>query len=188
MKNSRCPGWARRVAAMFVFALAALFAVDPVVAQDQPAEYRLGPGDEIKVTVFGHDDLSGSFEIDGRGAVSLPLVGSVTAGNLTIQEFEQAIEEALKPDYLINPRVNIQVTNYRPFYILGEVKSPGSYAYVSGMTVVNAVALAGGFTYRAKKDHVLITRGNDPDQRRQKVPTTMVVLPGDVIRVEERFF
>jgi len=188
MKNSRCPGWARRVAVVFIPVLAALFIADLAVAEDQPAEYRLGPGDEIKVTVFGHDDLSGSFEIDGRGAVSLPLIGSVIAGNLTIPELELAVVDALKPDYLKNPRVNIQVTNYRPFYILGEVKSPGSYAYVSGMTVVNAVALAGGYTYRAKKDHVLITRGNDPERARKKVPTTMVVLPGDVIRVEERFF
>jgi len=176
------------VFAAYFLALACFVAVPPSFAAEGVPEYRLGPGDSLRVTVFGHDDLSGTFEIDGGGNISLPLIGTVTAGGLNLRELERAIVDALKPDYLKNPRVNIQVTNYRPFYILGEVKSPGSYPYVSGMTVVNAVALAGGYTYRAKKNHVLITRANDPERRREKVPTTMVVLPGDIIRVEERFF
>ena len=149
--------------------------------------YRLGPGDEVEVMVFGHVDLSGSFEVNGRGEVSLPLIGSVTAGGLTVREFEKAVVAALKPDYLKNPRVSIQVTNYRPFYILGEVNEPGSYPYVDGMSVVNAVALAGGFTYRAKKRHALVKRRTEPE-REQKLPISAKVLPGDIITIEERFF
>src|SRR5690606_8384373 len=102
------------------------------------------------VTVYGEPDLSGDFELDGGGKMALPLLGEVRVGDMTLREAEQAIAARLHPDYLIDPKVSIQVVNYRPFYILGEVKSPGSYPFVNGITVVQAVALAGGFTYRAR--------------------------------------
>lgn len=150
--------------------------------------YRLGSGDQVRVTVFGHRDLSGEFHVDGSGMVAMPLIDGVRADGLTLDEFETAIADKLKPDYLKNPRVSVDVLNYRPFYILGEVKNPGSYPFVNGMTVVNAVALAGGFTYRAQEKSMFITRGGDKDRGKEKVAPDAQVLPGDIIEVPERFF
>lgn len=167
----------------------ALILAGPLSAYGQgEVEYRLGSGDELRVTVFGHKDLSGEFTVDGSGFVSLPLVGNVSAGGLSLGEFEQNVIRALKPDYLKNPRVSAEVMNYRPFYIIGEVKKPGSYSYVSGMTIINAIALAGGYTYRARENRVLITRATDPGREKQPADHDTVVLPGDVIEVPERFF
>ena len=152
------------------------------------AEYAFGTGDKLRITVFGHEDLSGEFTISETGEVSLPLVGSLSLGGLGIRQAEAAIVDALKPDYLLSPRVSIEVLNYRPFYILGEVKEPGSYPYVNGMTVTEAVALGGGFTYRAKKKSMVIVRASDPTRTERPVSVTDVVLPGDVVKVLERFF
>lgn len=163
-------------------------------AQQQTAQrakteaYRLGSGDEIRVTVFGHKDLSGDFTVDGSGLVALPLVGNIRAGGLVVRNFERNIIKALKPDYLKNPRVSAEVLNYRPFYIIGEVKKPGSYPFVNGMSVVNAVALAGGYTYRARENRLLIIRANDTSRTKQPADHDSAVLPGDVIEVPERFF
>lgn len=156
-------------------------------AGDRPA-YTLGSGDQLKLTIFGHEDLSGEYEVDGNGAISLPLVGDVNVGDKTVNAAEKAVEQAYEPDYLVNPRASIQVLNYRPFYILGEVKSPGSYAYVSGLTVVEAVSIAGGYTYRADKDDVEIVRKTQPGKQAIDVREDTRVLPGDTIRVPERFF
>ena len=151
-------------------------------------DYKLGSGDRVRVTVFGHEDLSGEFEVDGSGNVSLPLIRNVTAHGLTVSELEQTIIDRLKPDYLKDPSVSVDVLNYRPFYIYGEVNQPGSYAYVNGMTVVKAIAMAGGFTYRAKKSRVEIIRANDASKTPQEAGRDTLVLPGDVIEVPERFF
>ncbi len=160
----------------------------PVAAQAETS-FKLGPGDRIRVTVFGQEDLSGEFEVDGTGSVSLPLIRSVQAKGRTLAELEQAITERLQPDFLKDPRVSIDVLNYRPFYIIGEVNEPGSYPYVNGMSVWNAVAMAGGFSYRAKKSEVEIKRGGDAAQTAwQDANPDTVVYPGDVIRVPERFF
>ncbi len=155
---------------------------------DEPLEYRMGSGDNLRVTVFGQEDLSGRFLVDGSGFISLPLIGEVRAGGLTVREIEQAIVAKLKPDYLKNPSVSLAVLNYRPFYIIGEVKKPGSYAYVSGMKVVNAIALAGGYTYRARENRLSLTRANDPERKKQSANHDTTVLPGDIIEVPERFF
>lgn len=169
--------------------LICLSGVSAASAQSRAAsEYRLGSGDEVRVTVFGQEDLSGEFTVDGTGNVALPLVGNVLAGGKTLREFERNIIGALKPDYLKNPRVSVDVLNYRPFYIIGEVKKPGSYPYVSGMSVVNAVALAGGYTYRARENRLLIIRATDQDRTKQPANHDTAVLPGDVIEVPERFF
>lgn len=151
-------------------------------------EYRLGSGDRVKVTVFGHDDLSGRFLVGGNGVVALPLIGKIRAGGLTVEELEARIVGALKPDYLKNPRVSIEVLNYRPFYIIGEVKQPGSYPYVSGMTVVNAIALAGGYTYRARENKIYVTHAADSKNLKRPADHDTIILPGDVIEVPERFF
>lgn len=157
-------------------------------APDDIAAYTLGSGDKVRVTVFGHEDLSGEFEVDGSGNVSLPLIRNIKAEGLTVRQLEQTIAERLSPDYLLNPSVSVEVLNYRPFYIYGEVTKPGSYPFVNGMTVVNAVAMAGGFTYRARTGSVRITRGNDPQRKQITADKDTPVLPGDVIEVPERYF
>ena len=149
--------------------------------------YNLGSGDKVRITVFGHTDLSGEFLVDDTGIISMPLIGSVKSGGLTIRELEKTIIAKLKDGYLVNPSVNVEVVKFRPFYIIGEVARPGSYPYISGMTVFNAVALAGGFTSRAKKSEVLISRGGGK-AKEVKLKSETFVMPGDIIEIPERFF
>lgn len=154
---------------------------------DLSSQYVLGPGDRIRVVVFGHEDLSGEFSISTNGTVALPLGGAVTGAGKTPNDLEMAIADALSPDYLRDPRVSVEVLSYRPFFILGEVRAPGSYPYVSGINVRSAVALAGGYTYRAKESHVFITHAGAATTR-QKAQPDAPVLPGDIVEVPERFF
>jgi len=116
------------------------------------------------------------------------LIGPVSIGGKTLSEAQALITEKYAKDYLVNPRVNIEVLNYRPFFILGEVKNPGSYPYVNGMTVVNAVALAGGYTPRANKDRIYVKRAADAAAGEQQAREDSAILPGDIVRVAERFF
>ena len=171
------------------FLTAIVFSV-AVFAQSDDADdqYQLGAGDQIKVTVYGEEDLSGEFEIDGTGKIAMPLVGSVDVGGKYVADAETLISSMLADGYLVNPRVSLEVMNYRPFYILGEVEQPGSYPYVNGMTILNAVALASGFTYRANKNKIEITRRVDGVEQKITVDQTAKVLPGDIIRIAERFF
>ncbi len=163
-------------------------AASPTPTPDSISAYTLGSGDKVRVTVFGHEDLSGEFEVDGSGNISLPLIRNVKAEGLTVRQLEQSITERLSPDYLINPSVSVEVLNYRPFYIYGEVTKPGSYPFVNGMTVVNAVAMAGGFTYRARTGSVRIVRAGDPQRKAIDADKDTPVLPGDIIEVPERYF
>ena len=146
--------------------------------------YRLGAGDQLRVTVFRHPDLSGTLQVDGQGYLAMPLVGQITAEQLTTQALQDAIEARLREeDYLVDPHVSIEVLTHRPFYILGQVANPGQYEYRNGMSVINAVAIAGGYTTRAKTSEVTIRRAGctfvaQPD-------TT--ILPDAVITVPERF-
>lgn len=155
---------------------------------DTESTYRLAAGDRVLITVFGHEDLSGEFEINGADMISMPLISDVRAAGLTVNELEEAIVDALKPDYLKNPIVSVDVVNFRPFYIIGEVVNPGSYPYTNRMTVINAVAVAGGFTYRARKNRVVIRRDDGDQSSEIRVKMDTVVLPGDVIEVPEKFF
>lgn len=167
---------------MILAVLAAL--VSPAFAQQ--SGYQLGSGDRVRVVIFGENDLSGEFELDAEGAFSMPLVGTVQAWRLTPRQLEDRIARLLLDGYLKNPRVNVEVLNYRPFYILGEVNAPGGYPYRAGMTILNAAALAGGFTYRADEDDIEVTRIDLPEPR--VLPPETIVQPGDIIRVNERFF
>ena len=151
-------------------------------------EYTLGSGDKLRVTTFGEQDLSGEFEVGSTGKISMPLIGDINVAGQTIAQVVTVIEEKLRNGYLRDPKVNIEVLNYRPFFILGEVLKPGSYPFVNGMTVVNAVALAGGYTYRADKDDITIEHAGEPGKKEQKISETGTVLPGDIVRVPERFF
>jgi protein involved in polysaccharide export with SLBB domain len=151
-------------------------------------QLRLAPGDKIRVIVFGEDKLSGEHQLDSAGAVSLPLAGTVEAAGLTKPELEQALTAKLKSEYLRNPRVTVDVLSFRPFYVLGEVKNPGEYAYRSGLNVLSAIAIAGGATYRANNSIVLIQRAGTSEMVEYPQSPTIPVLPGDVLRVQERYF
>ncbi|MEM9723949.1 MAG: polysaccharide biosynthesis/export family protein [Pseudomonadota bacterium] len=149
--------------------------------------YKLGAGDRLKIVVFGEEDLSGELEVDGAGTIAMPLIGTVNAGGKSVRELEARIVAKMKDGYLIDPQVSIEVLNYRPFYIIGEVQTPGEYPYRAGMTVINAVGIAGGFTFRADEDDIEISRGGT-DARPNRASRETIVSPGDVVRVNERFF
>ena len=159
-------------------------------AQDAEVDagYRLGPGDRIHIRVHNQDDLSGEYVLDGTGRFSMPLIGTVVASGMTASGLEKFLVSRLKPDYLVNPRIAVEVSNYRPYYIIGEVKNPSSYNYVQGMTYLTAIAIAGGYTYRAKKGVVYVIQGDDPDREETKMDADLKVQPGDIIRVAERLF
>jgi polysaccharide export outer membrane protein len=162
-------------------------AIDELAAVDAAA-YRLGSGDKVRITVFNEETLSGEYEVDGSGTLALQLIGSIKVLGKSIPEVTALIVGKLKQGYLQNPSVAIEVLHYRPFYVLGEVKEPGKYPYVSGMTVLNAIALAGGYTYRGKKDRAMVIRSSDPEKKEQRVAPNDVIMPGDIIRVPERVF
>jgi len=162
-------------------------AAAPTAMTTAPA-YRLDAGDKLRVIVFGEMDLGGEYEVDGSGYVRLPLIGQLRAGGLAVNEFENSMKAELEKGYLKNARVSVEVINYRPFYILGQVNKPGEYPYVNGMSVLNAVALAGGYTYRANESNVYI-RSRDSEEERLTPANQMTrVQPGDIITVRERFF
>jgi len=151
-------------------------------------DYRLGPADKVRLIVFGEDALSGEFVVSGNGKVSLPLIGEVQAAGLTTRAFQDEVQNALRAGYLKDPRVSAEVLNFRPYYIMGEVSSPGKYPYTDDLTVVNAVATAGGFTYRANKGKVYIKRIGEERERSYPLTGTTKVRPGDTIRIPERLF
>ena len=161
-------------------------AAQPAVAAGLEG-YRLGTGDEIKVTVFGEPDLSGPLVVDGQGAITISLIGQTQVKNLTLVEVQQKIEAELKK-WLREPRVTADLTKGRPYYILGEVNRAGEYPYTSGLSVMNAIAAAGDFTYRADKKKVMITSSDTGVEREVTLTPTTPVRPGDRIRVRERLF
>lgn len=154
----------------------------------ETVEYRLGNGDELRVQVFGEPELSGPYTVDGTGAISMGLIGSVNVAGMTIPEFQSEIERQLGAGYLINPQVSAEVTSFRPYFILGEVNRPDQYQYSSGLTVLNAVAAAGGFTYRANERTVFITSQGANEEREVALTPTTPIRPGDRIRIGERIF
>ncbi|MCI5059969.1 MAG: polysaccharide export protein [Alphaproteobacteria bacterium] len=150
--------------------------------------YRLGPDDKIDINVFGEKDLSGDFKLGGDGSISMPLIGVVLLNNLTLREAENLIEAKFKGGYLKDPSVSIEVLESRPFYILGEVRRPGSYNYINGMSALEAIAISGGFTYRANRKKIdILRRGHVPTEPQPFTPDT-TIQAGDIIFVRERFF
>ena len=155
-------------------------------AKPQQESYRLGPTDVIIVTVHNHEDLSGTFQLDGSGLISMSLIGQVEAAGLTSAELESRVTTMLKPDYLVNPRVSGRVQTYRPYYMIGEAGSTGAFNFRQGMTFMEAIAIAGGYSYRAKKGVVFVKRGGAEDEVEMDVHEK--VQPGDIIRIAERLF
>ncbi len=158
----------------------------PIAASD--GEYILGSDDKVKITVFGEKDLSGDYKIGGDGAVSMPLIGTVMIGQLSLRQAEHAIEQKLRDGYLKDPSVSIEVQESRPFYIMGEVRRPGSYNYVNGMNILQAVAISGGFTYRANQKEIDVIRGQTDTSDPMEMSPDDAVQAGDIIYVRERFF
>lgn len=160
----------------------------PASADELAQTYILGPGDKVRVIVFNEQDLSGEFEVDSTGMVSLPLIEPVKASGSTVRQFQNALVEKFKAGYLVNPRVSVEVINYRPFYITGEVNRPGEYPYVAGMNILKAIAMAGGTTYRANTSKAYLTRLNSGEELVVEPTPEVMVMPGDFIRIPERFF
>ncbi len=150
--------------------------------------YRIGAGDRLTIRVAGESDISSDYLVDGSGDISLPYIQTVHIGGLTAPQIEQLISTRLRNGYLRNPKVSVQATTLRPFYILGEVSASGSFAYQPGITVQNAIAIAGGYSPRADQGEVLITRKNVNGTATSKVPVTTQIYPGDVIYIRERWF
>lgn len=150
------------------------------------SDYRLAPADKVRIEVFGEPALGGDFTLDGRGRIALPLIGEVQAAGLSASELQAAVADALGQGYLNQPRVAAQVLTYRPFYILGEVNRPGEYPYAGDLTALQAVATAQGFTYRANSRRLFVRRaGADAEQ---PLSPDARILPGDTIRIAERYF
>ena len=155
---------------------------------DEPG-YKLGPNDRVRIIVFGQPTLTGEFSVDGNGVLSYPLIGNIPAGGMTTAGLQQTITHKLDPDYLVNPSVSVEVVARRPFYVVGEVQKPGNYPYVTDMTVLNAVAMAGGFTYRARKNEFYIKRLNKDGKMVRVLANSGTMLhPGDTVEVIERYF
>jgi len=155
----------------------------------QNTAYTVGQGDRLQVGVFGEPTLTGEYAVDGTGTISMPLLRSVRVAGLTTRQVAQRITTRLRKKFLRNPNVSVAVTTFRPFYILGEVTNSGQYPYVDGMDVQTAVAIAGGFTPRARKSRFKVTR-KDANNNTHTITLrrTAVLQPGDTIVVEERFF
>lgn len=154
----------------------------------QTHDYTLESGDKVRITVFGETDLSGEYELDGSGYVRLPLVGQVKAAGLSAHGLEGLLTQTFSKGYLKEPRIAVEITKYRPFYIIGEVNKPGEYAYVNGMTALNAIALAGGFTPRAQESTLYVRRKGALRERPITADAITKIEPGDVVRVSETGF
>jgi protein involved in polysaccharide export with SLBB domain len=157
-------------------------------ATELPILLPLAAGDKVRVTVYGEDRISGEYQIDPDGMIALPLAGTVKAAGLTKPGLEAALAEKLTGKYLKNPKVTVDIVNFRPFYVLGEVQKPGEYPFRSGLNVLSAIAIAGGTTYRANTSKVYIQRFGSTDLAEFVQSPTISVMPGDVVRVPERYF
>ena len=152
-------------------------------------DYRLGANDRVRIIVFGQPTLTGEYTLDGNGVLAFPLIGNVSAEGQTTGQLQQAIASRLDPDFLRNPSVSAEVITRRPFYVIGEVKQPGNFPYVTDMTALQAVAMAGGYTYRARKNELYLKR-LDANGRMVRVAATpeTKIRPGDTVEIKERLF
>ncbi|MEZ5776592.1 MAG: polysaccharide biosynthesis/export family protein [Hyphomicrobiaceae bacterium] len=157
-------------------------------APESEEAYLLDSGDRVRVFVYGQPNLSRVYPIDGQGFIAMPLIGNVRARATTTYDLSRRIAGELSVSYVRDPEVSVEVASYRPFYILGEVRSPGQFSYVSGMTVRTAIAIAGGYTPRANERSVVVTRTFEGEEQRIDVPPSYRLRPGDTVTVKERWF
>lgn len=158
------------------------------IAAEETKAYRLVANDTVRVTVFNENNLSGYYTVTPLGKIALPLAGDVQAAGLTVPELQASVTDTLKRGYVNNPHVVVEATSLAPYYILGEVNKPGKYACPPNISVLDAVATAEGFTYRADTSAIFIKHSNDPSEKLYQLTSTTIVRPGDTIRVAERFF
>ncbi len=165
-------------------------AVSPWLRAADEAErnYTLDAGDVIRIHVFGEDDLTLETALGQTGQINYPYLGTIAAAGMTVQQLERAVTDGLRGDYLVNPSVNVSIVTYRPFYIYGEVKSPGGYPYQPNLTIERAVALAGGFTQRASRNKVKVNRNVGGKESSVEAEMNGKVRPGDTILVKDSFF
>ncbi len=150
---------------------------------------RLQIGDKVKVVVIGDDKLSGEYQIDGRGMISVPAAGSLNAVGLSAESLGAALQRRLRDQqYLLNPIVNVTISEFRPFYVLGEVEKPGEYPYHTGLNVLSAIAVAGGDTYRASRSSALVQRAGETAFHEVPLSPNVPIYPGDLIKLPERYF
>jgi polysaccharide export outer membrane protein len=149
---------------------------------------HLQAGEKIRVTVYGEASLSGDYQIDPSGLISLPLAGTVKAAGLAQAELERELARKFRSEYLRNPKVTVNVVEFRPFYIMGEIQRPGAYPYSSGLNILSAIAVAGGTTYRGSRSTVEIQHPGDSEMREYALAASVPVLPGDIIRIPQRYF
>jgi polysaccharide biosynthesis/export protein len=163
---------------------------DPVVAQPVAYDtaYHLDAGDKLRVVVYGQEGLTNTYAIDAAGSITMPLIGAVPARGRTPHGLAAEITAKLRNGYIRDPSVAVEIDSYRPFFILGEVQAPGQYPYVPNMTVESAVAIAGGFTPRAKRNMVTVTHTDAGGSGRYVVPMGTSLSPGDTVFVGERWF
>lgn len=151
-------------------------------------QYTLGAGDVVQITVFGQEDLTVNTRLSNNGSINYPFLGDIELVGLTAAEVEELIDSGLRGDYLVNPSVSVSVLEYRPFFIDGEVKKPGGYPYQPGLSINKAAALAGGYTERASRNDIQIVREIDGVEQIIQATSVDVILPGDIITVQQRFF
>jgi protein involved in polysaccharide export with SLBB domain len=152
------------------------------------ADYKLGPNDRTRIIVFGQPSLTGEFVLDGNGVLAFPLIGNVDARGMTPSQLQTTISQRLDTDWIRNPSVSVEVSTRRPFYVVGEVQKPGSYPYVTDMNVLNAIATAGGETYRANMHEFWIKRKQSGRIVRVEANQESTLQPGDTVVVRERYF
>ena len=152
------------------------------------SDYKLGPNDRTRIIVFGQPSLTGEFVLDGNGVLAFPLVGNINAKGMTPSQLQQTIAQKLDTDWIKNPSVSVEVSTRRPFYVVGEVQKPGSYPYVTDMNVLNAIATAGGETYRANMHEFWIKRKQSGRIVRVEANQESTLQPGDTVMVRERYF
>ncbi|MFN0220012.1 MAG: polysaccharide biosynthesis/export family protein [Hyphomicrobium sp.] len=152
------------------------------------ASAKLETADKIRVTVFNEPQLSGEYTVDGTGTIAYPLIGQVQVAGLDSQGVEQRLTERLTGRFLVNPKISVDIVNLRPFYIMGEVNKPGEVPYRPGLNAVTAIALAGGFGPRASTGTIMLQRANEKEAREYPVDPSVLINPGDVIKVSERLF
>ena len=193
---------ARRLALWLAIGLGGIGSVGSVGAAQAPEpakasvdattapDYTLGTGDKVRISVFGEDRLTGEYVVTGGGNISFPLIGNVPAKGISLEKLQETIQTRLASGYVRDPKVSAEVLNYRPYYIFGEINKPGEYPYTIGLTVQQAVAMAGGFSYRANTERVFIKQAMETIEKPVRIKKTdpVSVNPGDTIRIGERFF
>jgi len=182
--------WFGLLKTVFIYLISLSFPLMGFAQSSEVDQYRLGSGDAIKILIYGEDDLTVEARLGDSGKLNYPFLGELVVSGFTVGELQGRIHQGLLGDYLVEPKVSVSVTEYRQFFINGQVESPGGYSFQPGLTVGKAVSLASGFSERANKRAIYVVSDNDNnvEKKRSRVSLNTPVKPGDVITVEQSFF